>query len=448
MKRIFLVLFISPLLAFAQEKAGEAARGIYNYEDFEEPAVCKTCHIDLYQQWDQAMMSKAYTHHWDEIEYFKLAVPHAEVDKSMDDVQAGCNGCHTPIAFMADDIPPPKPEENSRANESVSCDVCHTITGFQGEIPFNFNYISKPGRVKYGPKEGKESPHHTTQYNEFITTTEFCGTCHNEKSPFGVWVKSTQLEWKEGSYSEDDTRCQDCHAPRAMMKSAIMAEKAGMVGQHLFHGAHSRTKLRGVIELRIHPNSREVGPGEDVELSLQLFNQKAGHKFPTGSAEERVVWVHVKAKDANGKTYHLPVDKKGFEGEEFTIASDTLAYQDMGIPLKIENFVGIRREKVPIGDRIFRLPYLDPEGRQTIMQWNTASLGPDYRIGPRETKIETYTWTIPDDIAMGRITVTAEMYYRKLPVPVQEFLEVPAEESEKILINDTETYIEIIDTYY
>ena len=49
---------------------------------------------------------------------------------------------------------------------------------------------------------------------------------------------------------------------------------------------------------------------------------------------------------------------------------------------------------------------------------------------------------------MGRITVTAEMYYRKLPVPVQEFLEVPAEESEKILINDTETYIEIIDTYY
>lgn len=221
-----------------------------------------------------------------------------------------------------------------------------------------------------------------------------------------------------------------------------------MVGQHLFHGAHSPTKLHGVIELRMHPNSREVGPGEDVKLSLQLFNQKTGHKFPTGSAEERVVWVHVEAKDSNGKIYHLPVDKKGFDGEEYTIASDTLAYQDMGVPLEIENFEGIRREDVPFGDRIFRLPYLDPQGRHTIMQWNTASLGPDYRLGPRETKIETYTWTIPDDIPMGKVAVTAEMYYRKLPDPVQEFLEVPAEESQKVLINTTETFIEVIDTYY
>ncbi|MCK7517300.1 MAG: hypothetical protein MZV64_06030 [Ignavibacteriales bacterium] len=45
------------------------------------PEFCGTsCHTDFYQQWKQAMMSQAYTHHWDEIEYFKLAVPHAEKD--------------------------------------------------------------------------------------------------------------------------------------------------------------------------------------------------------------------------------------------------------------------------------------------------------------------------------------------------------------------------------
>ena len=55
------------------------------------------------------MMSQAYTHHWDEIEYFKLAVPHAEKDPKVAGVKAGCNGCHAPMAFLAGDVPPPKP---------------------------------------------------------------------------------------------------------------------------------------------------------------------------------------------------------------------------------------------------------------------------------------------------------------------------------------------------
>jgi hypothetical protein len=59
--------------------------------------------------------------------------------------------------------------------------------------------------------------------------------------------------------------------------------------------------------------------------------------------------------------------------------------------------------------------------------------------------VETYTWTIPDEIPIGDVTMKATMYYRKLPVPVQQFLEVPAEESEAILINTAETYITVVD---
>ena len=446
MKRLpLLIIMLFPLLLIAQDKAGDEAHGIYEYDDFENPKTCRSCHTDIYYQWDQAMMSKAYTHHWDEIEYFKLAVPHAEKDEKVAGVKAGCNGCHSPMAFMAGDTPPPTPDQNSRANESVSCDVCHTITGFKGETPFNYNYISKPEEGKQGPKPGLESPHHTTVYNGFVKTAEYCGTCHNEKSPYGAWVKSTQLEWKEGPYSEQGVVCQECHMTYAPGKSAMMAKNEGMIAQHLFHGAHVDGKLHGVVEMLIHPRTREVFPAEPVVFSLQLHNAKAGHKFPTGSAEERVVWVHVEAVDAEGNVYHLPVDKKGFEGEEFTIASNALAYQDMAVPLELENFEGIRREDVPEGDRIFRLPYLDPQGRMTIMQWNTASFGPDYRIGPRETKIETYTWNIPGEIPFGRVNVKATLYYRKLPVPVQEYLEVPEEESRAIVVNTAETYVEIVD---
>ena len=434
------------LAAPAQEKkAGDAALGTRTYEQFEKPGFCGTsCHVDFYQQWKQAMMSQAYTHHWDEIEYFKLAVPHAEKDPKVAGVKAGCNGCHAPMSFLAGDVPPPKPEANSRANESFSCDFCHTVTGFVGDVPHNFNYVSEPGRVKYGRREGLVSPAHETRKLEFISNPDFCGTCHNEKSPYGVWVKSTHLEWKEGPYAKEGVRCHDCHMTKAEGQLATLAPKVNDAMQHLFHGAHDPGKVRGTVEVRIHPDIRELEPGERVRFTVALFNQKTGHKFPTGSAEERMVWLHVEAHDAKGNVYHLPVDKKNFTGEEYTIAANTLAYQDMGIPLNLPDFKGIQRDGVPVGDRIFRLPYLDPQGRMTIMQWNTASQATDYRIGPRETKIETFTWTVPNACAAGPLTVKATLNYQKLPTPVTEFLGVPMDEAEIIEVNTHFTSVTIL----
>lgn len=427
-------------------KVGDDALGTRKYKDFDKPTLCgSSCHLDFYRQWTQAMMSRAYTHHWDEIEYFKLAVPHAEKDPMVAGVKAGCNGCHSPIAFMAGDVPPPKPEENSRANESVSCDVCHTITGFKGEVPHNFNYVSEPGKTKYGPREGKKSPEHITKKSSFLGEAEFCGTCHNEKSPYGVWVKSTHLEWKEGPYAKEGVKCHDCHMTYAEGHNALMSEKYPDVRQHLFHGAHDPGKVKGTVELRIHPDIREAEPGDTVKFTVALFNQKTGHKFPTGSVEDRIVWLHVEAIDAKGKVYHLKVDKKGFEGEEYTIAADTLAYQDMGIALNDPSFPGVQRDGVPVGDRIFRMPYFDPRGRMTIQQWNTKSLGVDYRIGPRETKLETFTFQVPDVIAPGLMKVVATLNYQKLVKPVADFLKVPEDEAEIIKVNDHFTTIEILD---
>ncbi len=425
-------------------KVGDESLGTRKYKEYQKPGLCGTsCHTDIYQQWKQAMMSQAYTHHWDEIEYFKLAIPHAEKDEKVASVKEGCNGCHAPVSFLAGDVPPPKPEENSRANESVSCDFCHTVTGFKGEIPHNFNYISDPGRVKYGPREGEVSPEHITKKSDFLKKPEFCGTCHNEMSPYGIWVKSTHLEWKEGPYSKEGVRCHDCHMTNAPMKTALMGKEYEDARQHLFHGAHDPGKVKGTIELRIHPESREFEPGDKVKFTVALFNQKTGHKFPTGSVEDRIVWLHVEAKDSAGKIYHLKVDQKGFEGEEYTISTDVLAYQDMGIALNDPDFKGVQRDGVPFGDRIFRMPYFDPQGRMTIQQWNTKSLGVDYRIGPRETKIETFTFLLPDEIAEGDVVVRAVLNYQKLVKPVADFLKVPGEESEVIKVNEHSTKITV-----
>ncbi len=443
---LVLAVSLGLITSSSLQKAGDEALGTRKYSDYQTPAFCGTqCHNDIYQQWKQSMMSRAYTHHWDEIEYFKLAVPHAEKDQMVAGVKAGCNGCHTPLAFLAGDVPPPLPSKNSRANESVSCELCHTVTGFAGDVPYNFNWISEPGKTKYGPRGGTISPEHNTVKSEFLRTAEFCGTCHNEKSPYGIWVKSTHLEWKEGPYAKEGVRCHDCHMTYAPGKSASMGKSYPDVRQHLFHGAHDPGKVKGTIELRIHPDINEAVPGDKVRFTIALFNQKTGHKFPTGSVEDRIVWMHVEAVDAKGNRYHLPVDKKGFEGEEYTIAADTLAYQDMGIALGDPDFKGVQRDGVPVGNRIFRMAYFDPQGRMTIQQWNTSSLGVDYRIGPRETKIETCTFRIPDNIPLGPLVVTAVLNYQKLVKPVADFLGVPEEESEIIEVNRHSTTINIVD---
>ncbi|MFZ1291755.1 MAG: multiheme c-type cytochrome [Melioribacteraceae bacterium] len=443
--KLFYILYsFSSVFIFAQLST---KHGDLKYEDFKTPEFCGVaCHTDFYQQWKQAMMSKSYTHHWDEIEYFKLAIPHAEKDEKVAEVRDGCNGCHAPISFVVGDTPPPKPELNSRANEGVSCEVCHSISGFEGDIPFNFNYVMKPGKTKFSGREsGIQSPAHEISVSALHRTGDFCGICHNEKNPFGIWVKSTHLEWKEGPYSKEGVQCQDCHMPKGESIIGAMGNKYPDSRQHLFHGAHDPGKVKGTIELRIHPDLEEAEPGETVKFTVALFNQKTGHKFPTGSVEDRIVWLQVEAIDEIGKTFHLPVDKKGFDGEEFTISSDVNAYQDMGIAMTNPNFEGVQRDDIQLGNRIFRMPYFDPQKRMTIQQWNTASLGVDYRIGPRETKIETFIFNIPDNISEGKLKITAKLFYQKLISSVGKFLNVPSEEYEALLVNEHFTTINIVD---
>ena len=89
------------------------------------------------------------------------------------------------------------------------------------------------------------------------------------------------------------------------------------------------------------------------------------------------------------------------------------------------------------------MPYFDPQGRMTIQQWNTASQGVDYRIGPRETKLETCTFTLPVNVKPGKMKITAVLNYQKLIKPVADYLGAP-EEAEIIKVNEHSTYITVL----
>jgi hypothetical protein len=80
----------------------------------------------------------------------------------------------------------------------------------------------------------------------------------------------------------------------------------------------------------------------------------------------------------------------------------------------------------------------------TIQQWNTQSLGVDYRFGPRETKIETYSFKVPERAASGPLTVTAVLNFQLLVKPVADFLGVPEDESRIQVVNKQQIAIKIM----
>jgi len=81
----------------------------------------------------------------------------------------------------------------------------------------------------------------------------------------------------------------------------------------------------------------------------------------------------------------------------------------------------------------------------TIQQLNTSKLGVDYIIETKETNIETCTFTLPNDIAPGKMKVTAVLNYQKLVKPVADFLNVPDDEEEIIKVNEHSTEVNILE---
>ncbi len=441
--RCFLGVVVAGMMAAGAVAA--ATEGSYKYEDFKSPKSCKGCHKEIYQQWKKSLMSQSFTHEWDQVEYFKLALPHAEKLEKVSGVKAGCIACHAPLAFLAGDIPPKPAEAGTRANEGVSCDLCHVITGSSQEEPFNFSFEVEPGNEKKGPRADAKAPHKTA-FSKFHNDPKFCATCHDEQSPYGAWVKATYREWAAGPYAKEGATCQTCHMPKAPGKSASMGKQREDIHQHQFQGSHSEEKLKGAVDLALYTSKTKIAPGATLKIRAELFNGKVGHYIPSGSTEERMLWLEVWAIDSNGKRYAIPVTAKGFPGEEFTIAdSSAMTYQAIGEIMEIKDFKGLKRDgNLPDGARIFRKPFFDPKGRMTVCQWYTKDNEKvDYRIGPRETKIERYKWAVPADLPKGKVKIVANLFYSQIPSSIGEFFKLPKDEYRPILVNSSTLELEV-----
>jgi hypothetical protein len=223
----------------------------------------------------------------------------------------------------------------------------------------------------------------------------------------------------------------DCHVPPAPGKAGMGGLERADVAQHLFQGAYSHSMLNGAAILHVYPNSESIRPGSPYEITVVVSNNRAGHRIPTGSTEERQLWLHLEARDAKGGIYAIKagIAPQDTPEKSYSVTTNRPAYMDLGTMMGIPNFKGVSRDALAEGDRLFRKVFLNPNGEETIAQWYSAKTDVfDNRLKPFEAVVEKYEWNVPEDIVKGQVTITATLQYRRLPQSVADLVgigEVP-----------------------
>jgi hypothetical protein len=416
--RVAVALFTAALAAATQaQQRAPSPTGYW------PSSTCGTCHPRTVDQHMQSHHESSFTNALFQAQYFEEVLPRASRDPKLAEEARTCTACHAPVAFSWQHrhLTGPMPADPSMSG--VTCDLCHTITGYEGSVPRNGNFVSVPSDRKLGPFPSETNWHHA--YSELQTKSEFCATCHEAVNHHGLEVKSTYTEWKKSPFAAKGIQCQDCHMTRDGFRAGGVAEyESGTAAEgalfkapsrdrlytHRFPGAHSKSQVEGAIAIAFNRVPADARAGDAVPFSLAVDNHRTGHKMPTGSADLRLLWIEVTAK-AGGKSWPVPAKVKATGGYGIAGAGDRDAL-----------FLGT---DVPAGARIYRAVFFDSTNEQTLASYDAVRSVWDNRLEAGERRVEPYELTIPAG-TVGPIRLEARLVYLSYPSAFAKKMEVAA----------------------
>ena len=388
---------------------------------FMDPSMCRSCHGEIFDQWQGSMHSFAFT---DAV--FQALWKRASVEKEgLTDKL--CAGCHTAIGTVSEEVVFEYGEfqVSEIAQKGVQCDLCHSISASTlletpTHLPQNASFIVDPGVVKRGPYRNSVAPFHECAYSELHTKSEFCGNCHNVFHPVtNFHIENTYSEWKFSVYAQRGIQCQDCHMmpvgkaidvartlekPKNSGKASIMGPERDQVYTHEFVGANytvtsllgsdhhaeiARERLKSAAEVDIFaPESAEKG--DLVTLKVKVANVGAGHNLPTSLTEVRQMWLDVFVTDASG----IGIFSSGALDPEGNIDEEAV---------------------------IFNTHAVTEDGHHTVKPWEISRFEYNRTTPPKGSATEKYTFQIPPH-AQGPLVVVATLRYRSYPQSVANML--------------------------
>jgi hypothetical protein len=380
--------------------------------NYEPSSNCSVCHANIYEQFRESMHARSYKNPLFKAVFFNILLPRAENDEDLSWEARGCIACHSPTTYVQSNGNISGVMNVDQNFPGVECDFCHTINSFKGSKPENANYISLPNRIKLGPFK-YENDHHRA-YAELQTKSEVCAVCHNRTNRYGLEIISTFSEWRESQYAEKGIECQDCHmsvqgfltkgeplygSGKVAEATLIPPKHRAKIYTHRFPGAHSKSQVRGAIQLDIQVDELTVHPGKEIIVVVDVDNSRSGHKLPTGSAELRLLYLDF-VMEVDGKT--IPLTANSLNKEKYDISGEG----------KFD--ATILGNDIPGGSRVYRAICVDHTGQQTQYSFDAVNIVFDNRLQANEIRKESYTFQVPDTVS-DEFYLSAKLNYLRYP---------------------------------
>jgi hypothetical protein len=410
------ILSIAMGLAGSAEvrKPGKSKNTATQTKAFWPTSTCRGCHDEIVAQHLASSHEISFTNPVFQAQYQKDLLPMAATDQRLAAEARECIACHEPVAYATKgprylSLPEIDPKMNG-----VTCDICHSMTGYREAMPQNGNYIVEPSERKLGPFKGQGDWHHI--YSELQTKSDLCAVCHEAINGHGLRIKATFTEWQESAFARQGVQCQDCHMnvdgflaagkPHfASGKAAAMtlgsAPQRDRLYTHQFPGAHSKTQIEGAITLAIEAIPPHDSQNRTLAMDVIVDNSRTGHSMPSGSADLRLLWmeVMVRIKDEPVGNPAAILESAALEGSN--------AYAIAGRGRFDAILLG---PEIPKGSRIYRAIFADGAGEATLDSYKAVAKLFDNRLQAAEKRKESYRFTIPEG-AKGDIAIKATLKY-------------------------------------
>lgn len=243
-------------------------RGDVNIQPAE---VCKSCHLDITEQWDRSAHAKADRSKnllFGRMYFYSLK-------QTRGATLVACGPCHETVPFVNQDFNVLR----DVTREGVACAYCHAISGpgDTGTPPYVLDLASYYGTIRMPVPTNS----HKSAHSQYIRTSDYCGRCHSYKNQHGVLISDTFGEWKRSRYAKQGVTCQSCHMPGQPGRNSYLGPVRPRVADHSFdHVALDQARPNAAaLSLRAQRNRS----GDSLRVFALASNKGWGHSLPTGN---------------------------------------------------------------------------------------------------------------------------------------------------------------------
>jgi Cytochrome c554 and c-prime len=291
-------------------------------EELLDPQSCQRCHQEQYADWAGSM------HAYSSQDPVMRAMNKRGQRETNGTLGKFCVNCHAPMAVREgattdglnlDQVP--------QKLRGVTCFFCHATVSVDGTHD-NPLKLGDDG-VMYASISDPVARErvHGAAYSPLLDrnradSAAACGACHDIVAPHGGFIERTFSEWKESAFATaTGTTCGQCHMPQSTVDKPVSSTAGAPLRRshsHTFAAVDTaitpfpdtqrqRQEIQALLDTTLQSAVCAEPFGGGAQVSVIIDNAAAGHAFPSGSAQDRRLWIELIAYRGSDVVYQSGV---------------------------------------------------------------------------------------------------------------------------------------------